>query len=144
MLPHKITLALSVHPCQMNCALALDEPHHLRYRILRRDRQQHMDVVGHQVALLHPALLLASQLPEHLAKVYPQLTVQGPSSALRDEHHVVFALPRRVAQTLIPVHRVSSFRALGGSRWKSLRWTLPKMSNFYCLPGRAGGPPMGG
>jgi hypothetical protein len=31
---------------------------------------------------------------------------------------------------------------LAAHDWKSLRWTTPKTSNFYCLPGTAGGPPL--
>ena len=31
---------------------------------------------------------------------------------------------------------------LAAHGWKSLRWTFPDTSNFYCLPGRAGGPPL--
>jgi hypothetical protein len=42
----------------MNRALALDEPDHLRHRVLRRDLQHHVNVVGHKVTLFNPALFL--------------------------------------------------------------------------------------
>src|SRR5262249_10295972 len=101
---------------QVDGALPLDEPDHLRYRILRWNRHQHVHMVRHQVAFFHLALLLRGQSPKHLSKVPTKLTVQRPATTLRDEHDVVFALPPRVAQTLRLVHRGSPFRVLGGSR----------------------------
>ena len=41
------------------------------------------------------------------------------------EDNMKLAVPGRVARTFQLVHRTSSFRVLGGSRWKSLRWTTP-------------------
>src|SRR5712675_1608871 len=47
------------------------------------------------------------------------------------------------------VHRGNSLRVLGGSRGTvssmdghALPGRLPELSNFYCLPGRAGGSPL--
>src|SRR5467141_789191 len=47
------------------------------------------------------------------------------------------------------VHRGNSLRVLGGSRGTvssmdghTLPGRLPELSNFYCLPGRAGGSPL--
>ena len=57
----------------------------------------HVHVIGHQMPFLDPALLLLRQLAKHLPKMPPQLPVQRLPAALRDEHHVVFALPLRVA-----------------------------------------------
>src|SRR6185295_8301463 len=68
-----------------------------------------------------------------------QLAVQRLPAALRNEHHMVFALAHAMAQTLQPVHRGSSFVCLAAHDRKSLRWTPTESSNFYCLPGRAGG-----
>jgi hypothetical protein len=53
--------------------------------ILRRYRDHYVNVVGHQMALLDPALRLLGQLPEDLPTVPPQLKVQRLSSALRNE-----------------------------------------------------------
>jgi hypothetical protein len=73
-------------------------------------------VVEHQMPLLDPAFLLRCQLLEHLARMPAKLPVQRPPATLRDEYHVVFALPRAVAQTLKLVRRDSSNRVLGASR----------------------------
>ena len=45
MLPDEVTLALSVHPHQMDRALALDLPHNLRYRVLRRYRLHYVHMI---------------------------------------------------------------------------------------------------
>ena len=37
-LPHEIAFALSINPGHVDRALALDETHHLRHRVFRRDR----------------------------------------------------------------------------------------------------------
>jgi hypothetical protein len=50
-------------------------------------------MVGHQMPLLDPALLLLSQLAEYLSKVLAQLLVQRLSAALGNEHNMVFTLP---------------------------------------------------
>src|ERR1700745_2478579 len=64
-LTHEIALPLPVDPRQMDCALALDEPNHLRDRILRWDRNHHVDVVGHDVPFFNLALLLRRQFAKH-------------------------------------------------------------------------------
>ena len=116
MLIHKIELALPVQAGQVNRALPLDEPDHLRHRVLRRDRQQNVNVIGHQLPFFDLAFLLRRQLAEHLAKVLSHLRVQRSPSAFRDGNDVEFAVPWRAAQTFELVHRGSSFRVLGGSR----------------------------
>jgi hypothetical protein len=47
--------------------------------------------------LLDPALLLLGQLMKQLSQIPPDLLVEHLPAALRDEHHVVFALPLRMA-----------------------------------------------
>lgn len=95
-LTDKISLLLPIHPGQMDRALALDIPNHLRHRVLRRYRYHHVHVIRHQVPFLNPAFLLQRQLAKYLSKVLPQLPVQRLSPTLRNEYHVVFALPFRV------------------------------------------------
>ena len=74
-------------------------------------------MIGHQVPLLDSALLLHRQSAENLSEMLPQLTAQ----------------------------RLSAVRVRGGSRAGSfVDGRLPEMSNFYCHPGRAGGPPLVG
>src|SRR6478609_4266768 len=58
MLPYKASLPLRVHPRQMDRALALDEPHHLRHSILRWNRNEHVYRVGHHVPFENLTLLL--------------------------------------------------------------------------------------
>src|SRR5690242_18025712 len=77
----------------MNRALALDKSHHLRHRILGRNRDHHMHMIGHQVPFLDPALLPGSQVAEHLSQVLAQLPIQRLASVLRDKDHVVFCTP---------------------------------------------------
>ena len=45
MLTHEITLPFTVSPCNMDRALALDVTHHTRHCVLRRYRNQHMNMV---------------------------------------------------------------------------------------------------
>jgi hypothetical protein len=54
-------------------------------------------VVGHQMPLLDPALLLLRQLPKHLSEVPSQLRVQRLPAAFGNEYNVIFALPLAVA-----------------------------------------------
>ena len=41
-----------------NRAFALDEADHLGNRVFRRDRDQHVHMIGHQMAFLDPAFRL--------------------------------------------------------------------------------------
>ncbi len=45
--------------------LSFQESDNLRYRILRRYRNQHVNVVGHQMPLLYHALLTFCQIVKH-------------------------------------------------------------------------------
>ena len=73
----------------------------LRHRILRRYRYQHMNMIGHQVALLDPALLPSCQVVKHLAQVPFDLPEQQLFAVLRREHDVVLALPSRVIKMIV-------------------------------------------
>src|SRR5262249_11632969 len=96
-LTDEISLPLSIHPRYVDRALALDEPHHLRHRILRWHRYHHVHMIWQQMSFLDLALLLTRQLLEHLPKVPTQLSIQYLAPILRYENYVVFALPLRVA-----------------------------------------------
>src|SRR5882757_9096107 len=89
-LTDEISPVFSIHPRQMYGAPSFDEANHLRNGILRRDRDHHVNMIGHQMSLLDPALLLLGQPTEYLPKILPQLDVQRLSSALRNENNVVF------------------------------------------------------
>ena len=115
-LSNKTSLPLTIHPAQIYRALALDVPYHLRYRILRGYRYQHVHMIQHQVPFLYPALLLTSQLPQYFSKVLPQLFVQHFSSTLGNKYHMVFALPLRVTLGFHIRPSRSPSRVLGGSQ----------------------------
>jgi hypothetical protein len=68
-LSHEVPSLFSVDPSQVDRALSLDEPDHLRHRIFRWDRDQHVDVIHKKVPLFDPALLLLGQLAKHLPQV---------------------------------------------------------------------------
>jgi hypothetical protein len=80
----------------MDGALSLDEAKHLRNGVLWRDRDQHVNMIGHQMPLLDPALFLLRKLTEYRPKILPQPDVQRLSSALRNENNVVVAVPLAV------------------------------------------------
>ena len=96
MLAREIPFRFAIDSRQMNGALSLDESDDLRHRILRWYRQQHVHVVGHQMPLLDPALLLRSQFLEHVPEVTPQFAIQRFPATFGNEHNVVFAVPSRV------------------------------------------------
>src|SRR5262245_32524661 len=144
MLAHEIAPMFPIHTRQVDRTLPLDEPHDLRHRVLRWYCDQHVHMIGEQMPFLDVALLLRGQLAEHLSQVLPQRAVERLAAALGDKHDVVFALPDRVAQTLECVHRDASFRVLGGSRGKSLRWTHSrKCQTATATPAEPGGLPPG-
>src|SRR5215472_3162067 len=95
-LSHEVALPFPVNPGEMDRALTLDEPDHLRHRVLRWDRDQHMHMIGHQVPFLDLRLLLRGQLVEHLAEMPAQLQIQSLPSTFRNEDGVVFAVPPSV------------------------------------------------
>src|SRR4029450_7953105 len=97
LLPHEVALPLSIDPCKVDSALALDVPDHLRHRIFGRDRYHHVNMVGHQMPLFDPALLLYCQSAEHFPEMLPQFPVQRLPAALGNEDHMIFALPFAVA-----------------------------------------------
>src|SRR5262249_49676207 len=104
MLPYEVPLPLHERPRDVDRALALAVPDDVRDRVLRRDRDHHVHVVGHEVPLLDPAFLLLRKRPEDLAQMATQLAVEHLPPALRDEHDVVLALPFRMVETVVLVH----------------------------------------
>ena len=81
-------------------ALALQVAHHAGHAVLRRYREQHVHVVGHQVPLDYLYPLVLAELPEDLPEVGPDLVVDHFPSILRREHDVVLAHPLRVRQAV--------------------------------------------
>ncbi len=91
--PNKVPAPLAEVARDMDRALPLDVPDHLRHRVLRWNRDQHMDMIGHQVTLFDLALLLPGQPTEDLPQVLPERPVQDLPAVLRNEDHMVFTLP---------------------------------------------------
>ena len=77
----------------MDCTLAFDIAHNLRYRILRWYRNQHMDMIRHKVPFDDLALFLSGQIPKNFTQVRTELFVQRLATALRYEHNMILALP---------------------------------------------------
>src|SRR4029077_3972463 len=75
-LPYEASVTLAIDPSQMDRALALDVPHDLTDRVLGRNRQHHVNVVGQQMPLFDPALSMFRKLAEHLPQVFAQLAVR--------------------------------------------------------------------
>jgi hypothetical protein len=92
-LTYEIPLPLSVHPRQMDRALALDKSNHLRDRVLGRYRNHHMHMIRPQMSFFYLTLLLLCQPSEYFPQMPPQFLVQRLPAAFRDENYMVFALP---------------------------------------------------
>jgi hypothetical protein len=95
-LPDEIASPLAVRPHQMDCALAFDVPDHVRHRVFWRDRQQHVNVIRKQMSLFDFRFFLSRELTKDFAHRPPQFLKEHFASILRDENHVVFAVPGRV------------------------------------------------
>jgi hypothetical protein len=78
MLSHEVALPLSIRPGQVDRTLALDKTDHLRNRVLRWDRDHHVNMIRHEVTFFDPALLLQGQLAEHLSEMLPQFPIKTP------------------------------------------------------------------
>src|SRR5689334_20775998 len=97
-------------------ALALEVPHRHRDAVLGRHAQQHVDVVGHRLALDQLHVLLAAQLAEDLADRPPRPSEKLLPAVLWQDHHVVLAVPLHVGLALpIFTHDGSPFAPSGPS-----------------------------
>ena len=68
-LTRKVFLSPKKRPCDVDGTLAFDISHHLSNRILGRNRDEHVNMVQHQLAFQYIALPLSSQFPEDLAQI---------------------------------------------------------------------------
>jgi len=80
-------------PCNVDGALAFDVANHLSNRVLRWNRDEHVNMVGHEVTLQNVAFPLPSQFPEDLAQIPPKLLEEGFPSVLWNPYHMVLAVP---------------------------------------------------
>jgi hypothetical protein len=53
-------------------------------------------VIGHQMPFQDLAVPLPRQFVEQLPQMLPELLIQRPTSAFRDKHYVIVALPSGV------------------------------------------------
>jgi hypothetical protein len=72
-LPHEIALSFAVRPRQMDRALSLDVPDHVRHRVLWWDRQKHVNMVRKQMPLFDLRFFLSRKLTKNFAQRFPQL-----------------------------------------------------------------------
>ena len=81
-------------------AFSFEISHDLWYTILRRDTQQHVDMIWARLGFydLHP--LLFTQLPKYLSDIFLDLTIYCHSAVFWCKDYVVLASPRGVLQTL--------------------------------------------
>jgi hypothetical protein len=93
----EVLLSSKKRPCNVDGALAFDVTHHLSNRVLGRNRDEHVNMVRHEVAFQYVALPLPGQLPEDLAKILPKLFVEHFPPAFRNPYHMVLAVPYGVA-----------------------------------------------
>ena len=96
MLTGEILLPLRVNPRKMNGTFSLDEADDLRNRILRRNRDQQVNRIDHQMPLFAPALLLPGKVVKHGPSIPPQLLIEDTATTLGDKNHVIFARPTGV------------------------------------------------
>ena len=94
---HKhVHVAVAIDTWGIRLGDRFDIPDHLRNRVFRRNRHQHVDVIRQQMPFLHPTLPLLGQTPQHVPQVVPQAAIQGLAAILRDENDVILTLPFRV------------------------------------------------
>ena len=67
----------------MNRALSFDVTDDLSYRILGRDRDIHMDMIGAYMPFQNLTLTLPCQFPYHFPKVLTDVTIQRLPATLR-------------------------------------------------------------
>ena len=107
-----------------NCALAFQVPNRVGYAVLRWNAEQHMNVVWHSLAFqkLKPTML--AQFPEYLPYPAANLAVKNLSAILRDNDHVILALPFHMCLTLPILH------------WRSSQpsWGLPREDRLAFSP----------
>jgi len=77
----------------MERRFALDKANALRHRVLRRNGEEHMDVIRHQMPLFDATLLLLRQRAEDLSKMPSQLMVERFPTILRHKDHMILAVP---------------------------------------------------
>src|SRR5262245_50997234 len=89
--------------------LAFQKPDHVGHRMLGRNGDTHMDMIGQDMPFHNLTLFLARQRVKDRPQLPPDLPVQLPAAPLGNKHEVVLAVPFRMRQALISVFHRSSF-----------------------------------
>src|SRR5689334_15759166 len=94
-------------PRDRDRALALHVSHHVGHRVLGRNAQAHVHMIGHQMSLYHLRFLMLRQFLKNLPEVSTQNSEHLLLAPLRNENNVVLTIPSGMAKTLILFHRCS-------------------------------------
>ena len=86
-----------------NGTFAFQKADHLRDFILRRDLNEHVNMVRLEVAFQDLAVLLSGQSMKDLSQTGTDISVQPALSHLRDEDDMILAVPLRVRQTVVHI-----------------------------------------
>src|SRR5215467_3548099 len=84
---------LAAESCNRDSTLPFQEPHHRSDRVLRGNRDAHMDMVRHSMPFHNLALLLPGQRMKDLSQMTTHLYEEYSASPLGNEYHMVFAVP---------------------------------------------------
>jgi len=93
----EVFLSPKKRPCNVDGALAFDVTYYLSNRVLGWNRDEHVNMVGHEVAFQDFTFPLPSQLPEHLTQILAQLFEKRFAPAFGNPYHMVLAVPYGVA-----------------------------------------------
>jgi hypothetical protein len=69
MLPHEVSLALSIDSRQVDCAFAFDEADDLGHGVFWRNRDHHVHMVRHQMSFNNATLPLRREISEYFSQM---------------------------------------------------------------------------
>src|ERR1700722_1659535 len=101
---HSVYTLLARHPVNYHRTLAFQEADQKRNAQLRRDRQAHVNVVGHHMPFHHFNSFLPTQLFYDWADLLSQFSIQQFLPILRYNHDMVFAVPLHMGLALPVMH----------------------------------------
>ena len=75
-----------------------------RDREIRRDRQQHVDIIPIDRSGMHHHLVRSCRLAQQFATSFANISPQHLMAIFRHPNQMIFAVPNRVAATLVSFH----------------------------------------
>ena len=93
MLTCAMLLPLGVNPRKVKGTFAFAKANDWRDRLLRRNRDQQVNMIGHQMPRFDPALLLPGELVKHGSQILPQLPIKATAATLGDKDNLILARP---------------------------------------------------